>query len=187
MLPHFRFLLNRAFSVIAPILWNKLPAHIHNTHSLDQFKTLLKTHLFNSLMIFYTGSVVSRSKEVHTILFLVYLISFSLLYMHDLLKKEQIYNSRVHYKFWLVICRQTMMRLEKNRIKGLVYYYSCYSVLPWGHCLETSFPYMVHKYLFKENTGFDPNLGVLSSTSKDIVLKPFQFKPDPFGLRENRI
>ena len=35
---------DRAFSVIAPILWNKLPAHIHNTHSLDQFKTLLKTH-----------------------------------------------------------------------------------------------------------------------------------------------
>ena len=39
---------DRAFSVIALILWNKLPAHIHNTHSLDQFKTLLKTHLFNS-------------------------------------------------------------------------------------------------------------------------------------------
>ena len=39
---------DRAFSVIAPILWNKLPAHIHNTHSLDQFQTLLKTHLFNS-------------------------------------------------------------------------------------------------------------------------------------------
>ena len=39
---------DRAFSVIAPILWNKLPVHIHNTHSLDQFKTLLKTHLFNS-------------------------------------------------------------------------------------------------------------------------------------------
>ena len=39
---------DRALSVIAPILWNNLPAHIHNTHSLDQFKTLLKTHLFNS-------------------------------------------------------------------------------------------------------------------------------------------
>ena len=39
---------DRAFSVIAPILWNKLPAHIHNSHSLDQFKTLLKMHLFNS-------------------------------------------------------------------------------------------------------------------------------------------
>ena len=37
---------DRAFSVIAPILWNKLPAHIHNTHSLHQFKTLLKTHFF---------------------------------------------------------------------------------------------------------------------------------------------
>ena len=41
------------------------------------------------------------------------LISFSLLYMHDLLKKEQIYNScTVHYKFWLVICRQTTVHLE---------------------------------------------------------------------------
>ena len=41
----FFFYGDRAFSVIAPILWNKLPVHIHNTHSLDQFKTLLKTHL----------------------------------------------------------------------------------------------------------------------------------------------
>ena len=39
---------DRAFSVNAPILWNKLPAHYHNIHSLDQFKSLLKTHLFNS-------------------------------------------------------------------------------------------------------------------------------------------
>ena len=39
---------DRAFSVIAPILWNKLPAHFRNTYSLDQFKTLLNTNLFNS-------------------------------------------------------------------------------------------------------------------------------------------
>ena len=39
---------DRAFSVTAPILWNKLPANIHNADSYDQFKTLLKTHLFNS-------------------------------------------------------------------------------------------------------------------------------------------
>ena len=30
---------DRAFSVIVPSLWNKLPLHVHNTHSLDQFKT----------------------------------------------------------------------------------------------------------------------------------------------------
>ena len=72
---------DRAFSVIAPILWNKLPMHIHNTHSLDQFKTLMKTHLFNSYIIFHIGSVVSRSKEMHYILFLVCLISFPLLYI----------------------------------------------------------------------------------------------------------
>ena len=39
---------DRAFSAIAPNLWNKLPAHIQNAPSLDQFKTLLKTHLFNT-------------------------------------------------------------------------------------------------------------------------------------------
>ena len=39
---------------------------------------------------------MSRSKEVHTILFLVCLISFALLYVYDLLKKEQIYNSCIH-------------------------------------------------------------------------------------------
>ena len=38
---------DRAFSVIAPILWNKLSSALHNSHSLDQFKTLL-THTFNS-------------------------------------------------------------------------------------------------------------------------------------------
>ena len=38
---------DRAFSVFAPIQWNKLPSYIHNANSLDQFKTLLKTHLFN--------------------------------------------------------------------------------------------------------------------------------------------
>ena len=39
---------DRSFSVIAPLLWNNLPSHIHNSNSLDQFKTLLKTHLFNT-------------------------------------------------------------------------------------------------------------------------------------------
>ena len=46
---------DRAFSVlvIAPILWNKLPAHIQNTHSLDQFKTLLKKHLLRLINVMY--------------------------------------------------------------------------------------------------------------------------------------
>ena len=39
---------DRSFSVIAPLLWNNLPSHIHNSNSLDLFKTLLKTHLFNT-------------------------------------------------------------------------------------------------------------------------------------------
>lgn len=37
---------DRAFSCIAPTLWNKLPPHIQNAPSIDSFKTLLKTRLF---------------------------------------------------------------------------------------------------------------------------------------------
>ena len=37
---------DRAFSVIAPTLWNKLPTHIQAAPSLDTFKSQLKTHLF---------------------------------------------------------------------------------------------------------------------------------------------
>ena len=38
---------NRAFSVIAPQLWNSLPAHVQNAPTIETFKSLLKTHLFN--------------------------------------------------------------------------------------------------------------------------------------------
>ena len=38
---------DRAFSSIAPSLWNKLPPHIQNAPSTDSFKALLKTYLFN--------------------------------------------------------------------------------------------------------------------------------------------
>ena len=40
---------DRAFSSIAPALWNKLAPHIQNSPSIESFKTLLKTHLFNQL------------------------------------------------------------------------------------------------------------------------------------------
>ena len=36
----------RAFSVIAPLLWNSLPQHIRDAGSLDIFKRRLKTALF---------------------------------------------------------------------------------------------------------------------------------------------
>ena len=36
----------RAFSNVAPRMWNKLPTHIRAEKSLIRFKTLLKTHLF---------------------------------------------------------------------------------------------------------------------------------------------
>jgi len=35
-----------AFSVAAPTLWNKLPADIRNASSLENFKSVLKTHMF---------------------------------------------------------------------------------------------------------------------------------------------
>ena len=38
----------RAFSVIAPKLWNNLPSHIRSTESMETFKKLVKTHLFTS-------------------------------------------------------------------------------------------------------------------------------------------
>ena len=38
---------DRAFSVAAPELWNKLPFHIRSANSLNSFKSLLKTHLFS--------------------------------------------------------------------------------------------------------------------------------------------
>ncbi len=38
----------RAFSHAAPELWNQLPSHIRNAETLNTFKSLLKTHLFNN-------------------------------------------------------------------------------------------------------------------------------------------
>ena len=38
---------DRAFSTLAPILWNKLPHRIQDAPTLDSFKSLLKTYLFN--------------------------------------------------------------------------------------------------------------------------------------------
>ena len=38
---------DRAFAVVAPTLWNALPLALKNAESVDGFKRLLKTHLFN--------------------------------------------------------------------------------------------------------------------------------------------
>ena len=40
---------DRAFSVISPSLWNKLPLHIRNADNVDKFKSSLKTYLFTQL------------------------------------------------------------------------------------------------------------------------------------------
>ena len=41
----------RSFSVNAPRLWNALPPHVRNAHTLDGFKTALKTHLFREYFL----------------------------------------------------------------------------------------------------------------------------------------
>ena len=38
---------DRAFSVIAPKLWNSLPFHIKSSPTIGSFKSSLKTHLFS--------------------------------------------------------------------------------------------------------------------------------------------
>ena len=38
---------DRAFSSFAPRLWNELPEHIKRASTVDIFKNMLKTHLFN--------------------------------------------------------------------------------------------------------------------------------------------
>lgn len=38
---------DRAFAVVAPKLWNKLPLHIRLAPTLEMFKSLLKTHFFS--------------------------------------------------------------------------------------------------------------------------------------------
>ena len=45
--PRFKSYGDCAFSVAAPTLWNRLLADIRNALSLENFKSLLKIHLFN--------------------------------------------------------------------------------------------------------------------------------------------
>ncbi len=42
---------DRAFSVVAPNLWNSLPVHIRTTQSVGIFKSFLKTHLYSLAFI----------------------------------------------------------------------------------------------------------------------------------------
>ena len=43
-----KFFAQRSFSVAAPTLWNSLPLNGKQTSTLNQFKVLIKIHLFNS-------------------------------------------------------------------------------------------------------------------------------------------
>ena len=42
----------RSFHHAAPELWNQLPSHVKNATSLQQFKSLLKAHLFSKWLCF---------------------------------------------------------------------------------------------------------------------------------------
>ena len=44
---NYKRLGDRAFSVYAPCLWNRLPLHLRKINNLNSFKTNLKTYLFN--------------------------------------------------------------------------------------------------------------------------------------------
>ena len=37
---------DRAFYIAAPVLWNSLPSHIRQANTLGEFKSRLRTHLF---------------------------------------------------------------------------------------------------------------------------------------------
>ena len=39
---------HRAFAYCALLLWNNLPSHVKEAHSVDIFKSRLKTHLYSS-------------------------------------------------------------------------------------------------------------------------------------------
>ena len=41
---------DRAFSTAAPTLWNKLPSNLRSADSVDHFKVLLKTYLFDLVL-----------------------------------------------------------------------------------------------------------------------------------------
>ena len=45
---------DRAFSFVAPKLWNNLPDSVRNAITLDSFKKNLKTHLFQKFYQSYT-------------------------------------------------------------------------------------------------------------------------------------
>ena len=83
--PFLEFLLlgDRAFSVAAPTLWNSLPLDIRCCVSLQSFKTLLKTHLYNKVCNRYCYANFNHVFLI--VLFFVFLsigIEFSRLMAH---------------------------------------------------------------------------------------------------------
>ena len=44
---------DRSFSTIGPKLWNELPIHVRNSHSINSFKKDLKAHLFREFFALF--------------------------------------------------------------------------------------------------------------------------------------
>ena len=45
---HYQDTRNRAFGVLAPFEWNKLPCTVKDRDTIETFKSALKTHLFEA-------------------------------------------------------------------------------------------------------------------------------------------
>ena len=67
---------DRAFSIIAPSLWNSLSAHIHQATSVNQFKTMLKTYLFNKYFSGISQLWVGQWRCTPTLIFSIHLLIY---------------------------------------------------------------------------------------------------------------
>ena len=81
---------DRSFSVSAPTIWNRLPEHIKNVNTTEQFKAKLKTHyfslayckapcavfywicaLYKNLFIILLNSIIATERESNTVVLIV--------------------------------------------------------------------------------------------------------------------
>ncbi len=67
---------DRRFAVCAPRLWNSLPLHIRNSASVEQFRSQLKTHLFNSAYCTQLSVTLSAVSDFTLATVLIMLLQF---------------------------------------------------------------------------------------------------------------
>ena len=93
--------------IMCPKLWNSLPINIHEATSLEQFKKLLKTYLFNCAYdsLFYNDSIL-----------FTYIIIFPHVYECLMLL----------FMYLCVTAPWNMFFIDKWRLTNLYYYYYYY-------------------------------------------------------------